>query len=64
MASIPEDIHDNIYILSMMDLMELTDITPPNRCYPSALLTAFNSQLAFGDTKSSMEERSRRATTL
>jgi hypothetical protein len=64
MASIPEDVRDDRYILSMTDLLALTDITPPERCYPNTLLNHFYSQLAFGNTKSSMEERSRRTTTL
>jgi hypothetical protein len=51
-------------ILSMTDLMALTDILPPESCYPNALLTAFDSQFDFGDTKVSMEERSMRATVL
>jgi hypothetical protein len=63
MASIPEDVHNNINILSMADLMALTDIIPPHWCYHNALLIAFNSQLSFGDTQS-VEERSRWAATL
>jgi hypothetical protein len=64
MASIPEDVHDDRDIVSMTDLLALTDITPSERCYPNALLNQFNSKLAFGDTKSTMEERAQRATTL
>jgi hypothetical protein len=64
MASIPEDVRDDRDILSMMNCMALTDIIPPDRCYPNALLTAFNSQLAFGDTKISFDEVTRRAITL
>jgi hypothetical protein len=60
MAIIPKDVRDDRDILSMMDLMALTDILPPEICYPNALFTTFDSQFAFGDTKSSMEERSRR----
>jgi hypothetical protein len=51
-------------IVSMAGLLALTDSTPPERCYPNALLNQFDSQSAFGDTKISLEERSRRATTL
>jgi hypothetical protein len=64
MVRIAEDFHDDKDILSMMDFMAITDTHPPGQWYPNALLTAFNSQLTFGDTKISMEERSRRATTL
>jgi hypothetical protein len=64
MASIPEDFQDNIHIFSMTDLMPPRDINPPDRCYPAALLTAFNSQLDFVDKKISIAERSRRATPL
>jgi hypothetical protein len=64
MASIPEDVRYNRDILSMMDVLALTESTPPERCYNNALLNVFNSQLDCGDTKSSMKERSRKATTL
>jgi hypothetical protein len=64
MAITPVDVHNDKDILSMMDLLALAEITPPERCYPNALLNKFDSQLDFGDTKSSMEERSRRETTL
>jgi hypothetical protein len=64
MAIIPEAVRNDRDILSMIDLLVLRDITPPDQCYHNALLTAFNLQLTCGDTKSSMGERSRRATTL
>jgi hypothetical protein len=64
MASIPEDVHDDRDILSMTDLLALKDSIPPEQFYPNALLNQFDSKLAFGDTKSKMEERAQRATTL
>jgi hypothetical protein len=64
MASIPEDVRDNRDILSMMDLLALTDSTPRNNATQNTLMTQFDSKLTFGDTKRSIEERSRRATTL
>jgi hypothetical protein len=64
MASIPEDVHDDRDILSTMDLLALVESTPPERCYPNALLNQFDSELAFGDKKMSIEERARREATL
>jgi hypothetical protein len=64
MSSKPKDIRDDRDILSMIDMMTLTNILPPERCYPNALCTAFHSQFTFGDTKISMEERSMRATAM
>jgi hypothetical protein len=64
MASIPKDVRDDRDILSMTDLLALTDSPPPEQCYPNALLNQFDSKLAFGDTKSSMDERAGRATTM
>jgi hypothetical protein len=64
MAIIPEDVSDDIYILSKIELLDLTDIVPPDRCHPNALYTVFHSQLAFVDTHSIMEDRSMRANTL
>jgi hypothetical protein len=57
MKSIPEDVRDDRDILSMMDMLALTYILPPEACYPSALCSAFHSHSVFEERKSSMEER-------
>jgi hypothetical protein len=50
MDSIFEEVHNDRDILSMTDLLALVDSTPPERCYPNALLNQFDSKFAFGDT--------------
>jgi hypothetical protein len=61
MNSIPDDVRNDRNFLSVMDMLALTDILPPEICYPSTLCTTFHSRFAFGDTKISMEEQTRRA---
>jgi hypothetical protein len=53
----PEDVRNDRDVFSMPDLLALTDILPAETCYPSALCTAVHSYFAFGDMKSSTEER-------
>jgi hypothetical protein len=64
MSSIPEDIRNDRDLLSMTDLLDIMDILPPEKCYLNALSTTFHSHFAFGDTKSSTEEISRRVTAM
>jgi hypothetical protein len=63
-TNIPEDIHDNLDIMSMTDLLALMDIHPEDTFYPRALCTAFLTQFAFEDTKISMEEMIQRLVAL
>jgi hypothetical protein len=58
MASIPEDVRDDRYNLSMTDLMALMDIHTPETCYPRALYTMFLSQFAFDDKKATLRKDS------
>jgi hypothetical protein len=61
MNTIHEDERDDIDVLSMVDLLALTDILSAEMCYPSALCTAFHSYFACGNTTRSMEKRTQRA---
>jgi hypothetical protein len=64
MSSTPEDVCDDIDILSMMVYMALRDILPPKRCYRNTLCTVFHLKFASGDRTISMEEISRGATAM